>query len=458
MKQRVFALLFISVVVSPRIPAATSNCLIGPRFDSWIRCRLLEAALASQTQQNPTKQADSPALASTSTSLVDHTSLADFATAAMNVAGFGNGSTQSPSATTTVSGYAIYSAIAVKNPLDPLFYNDHAAWRRITLSVGTDAPATGGGSTASASSGSTSQGTTSSRVVGVSYLVINRRDLATRWDDIQTAAKTDAKTVSLAVANCTSDVTDVLFSAYGSNFEGLTDTGQQNASAQDVEAQALNDMLKLKPGKNGKKVSELLDADTDTQAQIDAIFRQYAPAFLEASNHIAARVHELQTAPQLSISGQAAIADDKTQPSIYRAQLAYEQGAINGFNLTANTSFDYANSPKIGADTRGARAAVDLQYVFQRYKMVDQTRTAVPKTNGRKPASIEFSGEGDWFQSFHPSYVGQVKLTIPLVAGVDMPLSFSYASSANLLHEAHSLGKFGLTFDLSRIAASISQH
>ncbi len=61
------------------------------------------------------------------------------------------------------------------------------------------------------------------------------------------------------------------------------------------------------------------------------------------------------------------------------------------------------------------------------------------------------------FDVFNPSYVGQLKLTIPLVSGVDLPLSFSYASSANLLHEAHTVGKFGLTFDLSRIALVLTK-
>jgi hypothetical protein len=49
--------------------------------------------------------------------------------------------------------------------------------------------------------------------------------------------------------------------------------------------------------------------------------------------------------------------------------------------------------------------------------------------------------------------VVQFKMEIPLMAGVSIPLSVSYATSTEQLDEKHTQGHFGFTFDLDKFAA-----
>jgi hypothetical protein len=446
--------------------AASDPCADKKTLDLWLQCRLQQTISAQQTQQNPTKQTDSPAVSSSATSLVDHTSVADFATAALNVAGFGNGSSQTPAGTTTISAYAIYSAILGQNPLDPAFYNANADWRRVTFSVGTDAPANnssktssgtagGSGSTSSGSSssgtsstatssasGTSGNGTGSSRVVGASVLIINDRDLAKRQADINNAANVAAG-IAIIASRCSQAIKDVLFNAYASRVPNASD-----------DADKKDKLTQLDPSKQRLMFIDYLENDSATSGSVQAILNQYASSFAAESEAIKSIVQKIQNAFQFSISGQATIGDTQMQNSDYRGQVVLEQGAGAHWDFTLNGSFDYINSHLIGADTRGGRAAVDIQYLFA------SKRSTNPKvgSGGKKPISLDFNGESDWFQSFHPSYVGQAQLNIPLMAGVDLPLSFSYASSANVLHEAHSVAKFGLTFDLSKITAALSKH
>jgi len=459
--RRIFVLSLLSLAAQAAFCAGASDaCLSGKkRFDDWVECRIARAGteqtVARQTQQNPAKQTDSPAISSSATSLVDHTSLADFVTGALDVAGYGNGSSQSPSGTTTVSAYAMYSAILAQDPLDPVFYNDHINWRRFTVSVGTDSPATGNpgsGSTAttssstkstsgSAGSSSGSSGTAASKVVGAAFLLVNHRDLASAFARKQiNDAAINSGGIAERAANASQDVLNALFAAYR--------PGLDPASAAAVPAKADLQVFSEDGQGKGQGIITSLEQDTSLSAALDAIFKSYAPGDLADKAAVKAAVQRIQSAFQLSVTGQATIADSQAQNSDYRAEIVAERGLSNGFNFTGNASFDYVNSHVIGGDTRGGRAALDIQRLFITNKTY---------ATGKKPISLDFSGEGDWFQTFHPSYVGQVKLTIPLVSGIDLPLSFSYASSADLLHEAHAIGKLGLTFDLARIASALSK-
>ena len=55
-----------------------------------------------------------------------------------------------------------------------------------------------------------------------------------------------------------------------------------------------------------------------------------------------------------------------------------------------------------------------------------------------------------------PTYRAQAKVSIPLLPGVELPLSVTYASRTELIKEADVRGKFGFTFDVARIAKAFS--
>jgi hypothetical protein len=397
------------------VPAfAADICQDSKTLEAWIQCKLMPISAApasTATKNNPTKQATAPAIASSAPSLVDHTTLADFATAAVNVAGYGNTtSAQSPSATTTISAYAIYGALNRLDPMDPELYDRTAGWRQVTFTVGTN-----NSSTASSMTSSQSTAGTASKVIGASYLIFNSRDLASKHGQkvrLDLAADKSALVLeTIAVAKCVQTITELV----GDKFDDLR--------------------------------QHKLPATSSLPAEVAKALAVCQPDYSALQKEINDKIAEIQKAPQLSISGQALIGSGAMATSDYRGQLAFEAGLPKNFNFTANASFDYINSPKIGADTRGARVATDLQYIFK--------RAAASSQAAKSPVSVEVSGEGDWFQSYNPSYVGQVKLTIPIATGVDFPISASYGSKSSLLHEQHLVGKFGLTFDVSKIASSL---
>jgi hypothetical protein len=54
-----------------------------------------------------------------------------------------------------------------------------------------------------------------------------------------------------------------------------------------------------------------------------------------------------------------------------------------------------------------------------------------------------------------PTYKGQFKFSIPILDGIDFPVSFTFASRTELVKEKEVRGQFGFTFDVSRLIASV---
>jgi hypothetical protein len=54
-----------------------------------------------------------------------------------------------------------------------------------------------------------------------------------------------------------------------------------------------------------------------------------------------------------------------------------------------------------------------------------------------------------------PTYTGQLKMSIPIAAGIDFPVSVSFASRTDLVKETSVKGRFGFTFDFAKLAAAL---
>jgi hypothetical protein len=61
------------------------------------------------------------------------------------------------------------------------------------------------------------------------------------------------------------------------------------------------------------------------------------------------------------------------------------------------------------------------------------------------------SGEAKWLSGAKPNYIGQLKLTIPLFDGISLPISLSVANRSDLINEKTVKGRFGFTFDLTKL-------
>ena len=68
------------------------------------------------------------------------------------------------------------------------------------------------------------------------------------------------------------------------------------------------------------------------------------------------------------------------------------------------------------------------------------------------PWLLTVSSDGTWMTKTAPAYKAQVKLTIPIADGIDLPISFTAANRTEFIKEADVRGKIGFTFDVARIA------
>jgi hypothetical protein len=67
------------------------------------------------------------------------------------------------------------------------------------------------------------------------------------------------------------------------------------------------------------------------------------------------------------------------------------------------------------------------------------------------PILFSTSAEAKWLSGAKPNYTGQLKLTIPLFDGISLPLSVSVANRSELIKEKTVKGRFGFTFDLTKL-------
>jgi hypothetical protein len=83
--------------------------------------------------------------------------------------------------------------------------------------------------------------------------------------------------------------------------------------------------------------------------------------------------------------------------------------------------------------------------------------TAMNRLADRAPATLSFAASGEWKTEFAPKYQGQAKLNIPIpfLQGLEMPISFSFASRTELVNESDVRGRIGFTFDMSRLLAGL---
>ena len=108
-------------------------------------------------------------------------------------------------------------------------------------------------------------------------------------------------------------------------------------------------------------------------------------------------------------------------------------------SITLNGSFVFKKS-QMGNDSKGGKFAAAVHLPLQGFKPLDYKDPVL--------FSLEANATGMTGQS--PMYVAQAKLTIPLMPGVEIPISVSVANRSELIKEMEVKGKFGFTFDLNK--------
>jgi hypothetical protein len=407
------------------LPAAKNDpCATPQNITQWVNCRVDVIAAARINQQGTSKQVELPSIADRSASLVDKTDAPDLFGLALNLAGINKGTSTSDNSNPTISTsfYGLYAALQHHDPLDPAFYLKHAGLRRASFTIGQGASESGSSNDAHPT------------LVGVKYLIINKRD----------ASSSTNRTLLQDVSNRLRDATV--------NF----------AATEDEVETYIYDQLKTTLGypRAGESEDDAVlrfgSERFDTTAKVDATLKQLTPDQQKAIDDII--VKRIGTAVELRAASQESFEkiraksqlsftfQTKQRPDFgideYRTGLLYDVGVYQRLNLAVNATFDYDDSKVIGADKRGGRIAAEGYFHLTETKNI---------FTGKDPILLSSASEAKWLTGTKPIYTGQVKLTIPIFDGVSLPFSFSVANRKELINESKVKGRFGFTLDFAKL-------
>ncbi|HEX6186575.1 MAG TPA: hypothetical protein VFZ40_00730 [Pyrinomonadaceae bacterium] len=456
-------------------PVATAPAATAPAappqqpddFNNWLNARIEERikanAQARIDQRSNVNQTETPAIANNSTSLVDQSSASDLVGLGLNLAGLtqdnNSGNSDKPSATVTATAYSLYSMFRGEQPLDPAFYNKHRDWRRLSFTLGFEKGQLN-------AQGQTTEDTT---IAGAKYLIFSGRDASKHQRELGTvyqylkAAATNLGQLTAEIKN------EILFGklrdrlripeAVRAFVQGKLSAGSLNAQQRqefqdllDEPVESWFDPAKIDAAHLQVRVFvrneyfkmpgfALLQQALDEEAlkEIDELIDARLDAFTGLNNAARRAIEQIRKAPQFSLAFQSRL--QKQEPDEYKGQAIFEYGIHDRLNLTLNGSFLYRNSRFLGADTRRAQFAGQLQF-----QMTPEKSLA-----GRSPLYLFLASEGDWGNGISSIFKVQGKVKIPLFEGVDFPISLTYANRTELINERDVRGQFGFTFDTAKL-------
>lgn len=448
-------------------------------------------------QTDNTNQTETPSISTNSTSLVDQSSASDLIGVATNLAGLSaisnNSEPEASSVSVTASAYALLAALNRVDPLNPIFYDQHRAWRNFSITLGYDDEDQLNGTKQRA------------ELFGAKYMFINRRDPGLKrnssYVDTVTASLERAASafgrLSTRIRGYVFTLESVRNDLLAPGFKNFLEkkkpevelalerernrligtSGPERASIleriatledrlaringmiqnpadpklfvlgtnalptsdwsrEELEYQTifLNEFL----GQNyreklGKENADAVDRFIDQQLSAAELV-----AFKNLDENTRSAVESIRRAPQLSVSflsKQRKVGFDE-----YMGQLIFDYGVANRINLSLNGSYNYKDSKVIGGDTRGFSFAGQLQFQLNRENLL-----------GKKPFFLDVSTQGKWMSGTTAVYKAQGKFTLPIADGIDFPISVTYANRSDLINEQTVKAQFGFTVDTARL-------
>jgi hypothetical protein len=367
---------------------------------------------------SPRKQAETPMVSGNSTSIADRSAASDFISMALNLADLSGGSNsdEPTSASVTVNALLLLGPFldrSLREELtdDDLSYDDKTSriLRSFSLTLGYD----------------DEQGS-DQRVIlsGIKWQLdpILYRD-GDRVAGRAETARADTRRVASARRLGTGEGAAFLDvqSEYLDRALGVTDSQRrQTLSARERRAETLNDL------RHHWDYVRRSDTTAARLARRDAaVLREQDAARWSAAAEFFTKQRE---------DG----ADD------YDAMFVLEKG-WSGLNFTANGGGQYTDNDG-SSDAFGGMVAAEVQY---------QLDTSVAGILSEIPlgAPLDFAlgVSGIWMEDVGPQYKGQLKVSIPLVEGLEMPISFSVANRSELIDETVVRGLMGFTVDTSKL-------
>jgi hypothetical protein len=415
-KTRVLIPIFLVSVCSTA--AFADNCReTSANLSQYVNCKVLSMATLEIQETDLSKQSEANSAATNSTTLADHSSGPDFVASSLVFPGLASKSSvpNSTDYSVAVSMYAFYSLLRTTNPFDPQFYNNTSTWRKFSLNFVDSYPSE---KTSTISSGSRTYGTT--------FLLHGSRDVGDP-----------------------------------SNKEKLATLNQQIGLASSAFAtiyhEILSYLLKYSSEKDFGKFTEAMESPvsfgaiigrltSEDERQVEQIIHDNITSQVDLMKAINVVIKDIRQAPQLSTVFTSRISKG-TSPNLYRFGLAYDSGVIGQLNSTTNISYDFMNAQQPGSTNR---------QVFRLVQQFQYVGLSTRNSQKRNIVTLTGSGEGDWGSNGAPVYKANAKLTLSAMAGVDVPLSFTYTSLIPSTGKSDVKFQAAITFDFSKISRAVA--
>jgi hypothetical protein len=389
-----------------------SSVAVGQNMSAYLDTRIKAIIDARIEQTDTTKQSAPPAATGNSTSLVERSSAPDllgFGLDFLNLSDSAGSKKSAAPKTLTFSAYALKSLFSGQDALDPAIYNSNRTARSLSFTLGYDVPEN-----------------TDDRdpVIGIKWLAINGRDVSNSKNDAEIqVVQTALNSTSVAFSNIAEEVELFLFSTLKTN----------GRLAGTVTSDAFEGTLGDPAG-----FQALLSSLTDDEKKsLDGIISKRISAFVNLDTASRNAVKAIRTRAQL------ALAFTTTQrkggrPDEYNGTLTFDKG-MGTNSISMNGSFIFKRNG-LGEDTSGGKFAAAFHLPLSGFKPLDY----------KDPMLLSIEGDATAMTKTAPIYKAQAKLTIPLMAGMEIPISVSVANRTEFVNEKEVKGKFGFTFDVSK--------
>ena len=379
----------------------------------------ITAEEVSYMNREPSKQVEAPAVVGNSTSLLDTTSASDLIGFALNLTDLGissesDGGSDPTAFTATISAYALQSTFSGFEPLSPSRYcePDSVGWRRLSFIVGRE---------------NAEDGKESSVVAGAKY----KLPFGTTLCDTQA------------------------FSAGGSIYEEAQKTAKNQAAIMKNFREAL--FVEFEPLLRSKGVEDDTDpliadilGDEEDPSIVPKMRKIAKEVMAKEEGSVAAlqkkideEIERLTNGPHLAIEFLTTQRDNSNSDEYTAALLFDYTDVLENVDFSANGSW-LMEEEMDGKETHGGALAASFTYQPEDTFL-----------DGRRPWSVSLSGRAEWKAKEDDVYSGQAKFVLPVMYGVELPISVTVASRTDLIDETDVRGQVGFTIDTAAILNSL---
>lgn len=394
-----------------------------------------------------TQQFEPPASLAPDVSLVDLTAATDLVSLALNFAGAGDGKTGTTQSVTS-SVYALYAGARGLDSGLPSTFNQAPHLRSWFVTLGNDTGKAGADDDA--------------RAYQIKGIVIDRRTLSADERATLSSALTGAAQSTVfarirgAILRNPAVLEQFVLPRYRRSLKGRVPDDQIQARVEELPerftakgeidpllddaafaAELLNEVLGTEFG----NVLKMLSA-ADLRS-IDAIIESELEPFLTLEETTSALVQKMRRGAQFAIAVNLhdPLADNGTKT--FGLEGIFTKGLAPGLNLTVNTTYKRPEGPVANRD----QLTVAAQFRKQ------MTRSVA----GKDPVFLDIATDASLLDE-DKTYRAQLKGVIPIMAGLKIPVSVTWANKSDLVDEDSAISAhLGISFDFSKISNFFSR-